>query len=91
MTASRKRSIQEMVLIFADEWRTEHVVRAETGTRSVRALVRRHLDEVFRGALDAMMGVRRVSWSEIELAPHKEGQTRDGHRDHPLLLPGSDG
>lgn len=70
----RRRSIPSMVKKYAEEWREWHVHGKQGGTATVQEIVRRHLDNVFAGALNAMLGVRVTSFHEVEFVRKDKDQ-----------------
>jgi hypothetical protein len=71
----RRRSLPDAVKKFADEWRLYHVQGKSGGTHTVRETVRRHLDRMFNGALNAMLGVRQDSFHGVSILPQQKDGT----------------
>jgi hypothetical protein len=60
-----RRSLPTLVKQYAEEWRRYHTYDKRNSI-GVRSIVFQHLDEIFKGALNTMMGIRMDSFHGVE-------------------------
>ncbi len=90
-SSKRRKPITEMVQIYFKEWVSDYVEGNRGGTHTMRRVIRDYLEENVFCIIDAMMGVKRGSFRDVELVSPRDGGEKtiaqiliDQHKDELL-------